>query len=126
MKRMKSKIEYQKLPASGPKREALREKGQFWTPDWITDAMVSYIISGGGDSIFDAAVGAGAFFRAAKRIEREKGLQIALYGTEIDANALHQAESNGLSANDLANVEITDFVLHPPPQQFEAIVANPP
>ena len=59
----------QKLPASGPKREALRQKGQFWTPDWVAQAMVAYCVAGGGDSIFDPAVGAGAFFRAAETLE---------------------------------------------------------
>lgn len=36
-----------RLPASGPAREALRQKGQFWTPDWVANAMVSYALNGG-------------------------------------------------------------------------------
>lgn len=123
---MNPRVEIQKLPASGPQREALRSKGQFWTPGWIAEAMVSYAISGDGDSVFDPAVGEGAFFRAAKKIERERGLRIDLHGTEIDPNALLQAEQGELSTSDLANVKITDFVLHPPPERYKAIVANPP
>lgn len=123
---MKPQVEVQKLPASGPEREALRSKGQFWTPAWVAEAMVAYAVSGGGDSVFDPAVGAGAFFRAAKKIERERGLRLELHGTEIDPSALLQAESEGLSPGDLANVKITDFVLSPIQESYKAIVANPP
>ena len=42
-------------------REALRQKGQFWTPPWVAEAMVGYVIRGGANAIFDPAVGAGAF-----------------------------------------------------------------
>ncbi|HEX8846080.1 MAG TPA: N-6 DNA methylase [Pyrinomonadaceae bacterium] len=123
---MKPQVEFQRLPASGPKREALRSKGQFWTPDWVAEAMVAYAISGDSDSIFDPAVGAGAFFRAAKKIERERGLRLDLHGTEVDPDALHQAERGELATGDLANVTITDFVLSPPQGSYKAIVANPP
>lgn len=116
----------QKLPASGPKREALRQKGQFWTPDWVAEAMVAYCLAGDSHSIFDPAVGAGAFFRAAKTIQRETGKQIKLVGTELDPEALQQAQESGLSNVDLSNIQITDFVLQPPIGRYPAIVANPP
>jgi methylase of polypeptide subunit release factors len=123
---METKLYHQKLPSSGPKREGLREKGQFWTPDWIAEAMVGYVIAGGSNHIFDPAVGAGAFFRAAKTIASEIGRRLTLLGTEVYLDALQQARQNGLSESDLANVRITDFVLHPPKGQFKAIAANPP
>jgi adenine-specific DNA-methyltransferase len=123
---MKPQVEVQRLPASGPEREILRAKGQFWTPDWVAEAMVAYAILGESDSLFDPAVGAGAFFRAAKKIERARGLRLQLLGTEVDPGALLQAEDGELSKDDLANVKITDFVLHPPPGNYQAIVANPP
>jgi adenine-specific DNA-methyltransferase len=123
---MKAQNKHQNLPANGPEREALREKGQFWTPDWVADAMVAYVISSRGNNIFDPAVGAGAFFRAARRIEREYRLLLDLYGREVDPDALLEAERSGLSASDLARVEIADFVLNPPPKKYKAIVANPP
>lgn len=56
----------QHIPSSGPAREALREKGQFWTPPWVAEAMVAWCLADGRDSIFDPAVGAGAFFQAAR------------------------------------------------------------
>jgi adenine-specific DNA-methyltransferase len=116
----------QMLPRSGPEREALREKGQFWTPDWVADAMVAYVIGDGCDSVFDPAVGAGAFLHAVKRISNERGLRIELLGYENDPEALRQAEKSGLSLRDLSKVEIRDFVGQPPERRFKGIVANPP
>jgi len=117
---------FTKLPTAGPEREALRKKGQFWTPDWVAQGMVAYVIDGGCNELFDPAVGAGAFFRAAKQIAKETGRAIKLHGTEIDPTVLEQAAHNGLSAADLAGVQIRDFVLNPPSGPLPAIVANPP
>jgi adenine-specific DNA-methyltransferase len=113
------------LPASGPIREALREKGQFWTPDWVADAMVSYVLGDGAKSLFDPAVGAGAFFSAARRIK--KGLQLTdLHGSELHEAALTEARQNGLSEGDLADVVLGDFLERRFGRKFPAIVANPP
>ena len=46
-------------------QEALRKKCQFWTPDWVADAMVAFVLGDGARVIFDPAVGNGAFLRAA-------------------------------------------------------------
>lgn len=48
-----------------------------------------------------------------------------LRGTEVDPQALEQAQAGGLSALDLALVELRDF-LYPPDTRYSAIVANPP
>lgn len=123
---MVSNGRHQQLPASGPEREALREKGQFWTPAWVAEAMVAYAIGGGSDHIFDPAVGAGAFFRAAVTVAAERGRPVRLLGAELHREALDEAARSGLTGDDLAHVQITDFVLHPPNGQYQAIVANPP
>lgn len=34
---------HQKLPTEWNEREILRDKGQFWTPSWVADAMVAYV-----------------------------------------------------------------------------------
>lgn len=115
----------QKLPASGPRREALRERGQFWTPDWIADAMVTYVVGAGATHVFDPAVGAGAFLKAAKRASAARQ-NLALLGVEIDPSVLSQALETGLSSDDLANVQVRDFLTDPPNGPFQAIVANPP
>ena len=119
-------IMHQRLPSAGAAREELRKKGQFWTPAWVAQAMTAYVLQNGSDHVFDPAVGEGAFFRAANQLAREQGRQVALLGTELDADALTQARENGLDANDLRQVQIRDFVFDPPPRKFDAIVANPP
>jgi len=115
-----------KLPSSWEAREILREKGQFWTPDWIAEPMIEYVLTEKSGLVFDPAVGTGAFFRAAKAIASEKGLSVRFAGMEIDPTTLYQAQENGLSEEDIAWVEIADFVLQPPHKKFHAIVANPP
>ncbi|MCS6882138.1 MAG: N-6 DNA methylase [Oscillochloridaceae bacterium] len=120
------KINYYKIPSSGAARELLRQKGQFWTPDWVAEAMVEYVLADQSRTLFDPAVGAGAFFRAAKAIEKEKQLSVILMGMDIDPMALHQAIEQGLSHNDLRGVRIGDFIFHPPLEKLSAIVANPP
>ncbi|MDQ3804370.1 MAG: N-6 DNA methylase [Acidobacteriota bacterium] len=88
--------------------------------------MVSYALSGGSKHVLDPAVGAGAFFTAAKKVAAESGRVVTLLGAEIDGAALQEARHNGLSAEDLARVRPDDFVLQPPADSFDAIVANPP
>ena len=116
----------QRIPAGGPAREALRQRGQFWTPDWIAEAMAAYALSGGSDHLLDPAVGEGAFFRAAKSLAADMGRDVSLRGTEIDPDVLRRACRDGLAEHDLAGVEIRDFVLDPPDGLYQAVVANPP
>ncbi|MCI0389157.1 MAG: SAM-dependent methyltransferase [Acidobacteria bacterium] len=123
---MRQQIQQQKLPSDWAAREALREKGQFWTPPWVAEAMIAYCLADDSESIFDPAVGAGVFFVAAREIARKQRRQISFFGAELDLSALQQAANNGLSARDLAQVVIGDFVLRPPDKRFPAIVANPP
>ncbi|HEU0178820.1 MAG TPA: N-6 DNA methylase, partial [Blastocatellia bacterium] len=123
---MTQQAQRQKLPSDWAGREALREKGQFWTPQWVAEAMIAYCLADGAEGVFDPAVGAGAFFIAAKEIAEKKRRRINLFGAELDGDALRQAESNGLPARDLERVVIGDFVLRPPDRRFPAIVANPP
>lgn len=116
---------HEKIPRSGPQREALREKGQFWTPDWIAEAMVRYVEPDVSRELFDPAFGAGAFFLAAKRLLRDLS-QIDLQANEIDASSLQKATANGLSPHEIQNVKIRNFLLTPPTRKFKSIVANPP
>lgn len=111
------------VPHGGAKREALRVNGQFWTPDWVADAMVAYVLHGESDTLFDPGVGAGAFLRAGRRL---RGPSLKLRGREIDPAALVAALESGLTAEDMADVELRDFALHPPREKYSAIVANPP
>ncbi len=120
------KVNSYKIPPSGEARELLREKGQFWTPDWVAEAMVEYVFTEKGGMLFDPAVGAGAFFRAAKVIAKEKKLFFSLSGMDIDPKALTEALQFGLSQEDIQNVNIGNFLFEPLQNKFFAIVANPP
>jgi len=106
--------------------ETLRNKGQFWTPPWIAEAMVGYIFATGKQKIFDPGVGAGAFFRAARKVYSGNNKSVDLLGTEIDPEKMRDALESGTSKEDILRVEIKDFLLDPPHGPFEAIVANPP
>ena len=121
-----SKYMEQVLPRNGEKREALRVKGQFWTPAWVADAMVAYVLHDGATQIFDPAVGEGVFFHAAKRLVQSRGQEILLRGTELDSQLIEHKLAVDFSGCELAGIAHRDFVLEPPQEQFEAIVANPP
>jgi methylase of polypeptide subunit release factors len=117
---------YQALSASGCERETLRNKGQFWTPDWVAEFMVAYALREHPKKMLDPALGEGVFFRAAKRYSKLHEFDLTLFGRDIDPTIFAQAHQSGLTDSDLHNVEIRDFVLDPPSEKFPAIVANPP
>src|SRR3989344_2771003 len=101
-------------------REELREKGQFWTPPWVAEAMVAYV-SKDAEAIFDPGVGKGAFYAALKKIAPKK----KFFGTDIDSEIINEARREGIFIKN-ATIEIQDFILTPPKKLFKAIVANPP
>lgn len=116
---------HQKLPTGWNEREILRDKGQFWTPSWVADAMVAYVAEN-SDLIFDPATGRGAFYQALLELNRPK---ISFYGTDIDKEVLK--DEIYLPAGQAKNynncfVEERDFIKNPPKRKFKSIVANPP
>ena len=92
----------------------------------MAEAMVAYLLAAGCEELFDPAVGAGAFFLAAKKVAREMGRPMVCSGTELDPQALEAAKKNGVSDADLAGVRIADFLREPPVRKLKAIIANPP
>ena len=99
-------------------REKLRNKGQFWTPDWVAEAMAAYV-SDNTDLIFDPATGRGAFFEALLKLNKP---DISFFGTDIDGEIL----SDKVYENEKAFVEKRDFIKNPPQRKFKSIIANPP
>ncbi len=110
---------HQKLPVDHDKREKLRNKGQFWTPDWVAQAMVAYVAED-AELILDPATGRGAFLEALKKLDLIK--RIAFLGMDIDADVL----SDEIYMHSSCAVELRDFIKRPPHKKFKAIVANPP
>ena len=94
------------MPSSGPEREALRVKGQFWTPTWLAKAMAAWVTSDRPHQLFDPAVGPGTFFAAA----REMGFKGGFAGFELDDAVLADAYKLGLSPLELAGIQIGDFI----------------
>lgn len=109
------------IPAAGPGRRALQDKGQFWTPDWVAEAMLAYVLGHRPQTLFDPAVGPGTFFAASRRL----GFSGRFAGYENDAAALDAAIENGLSHSDLENITVADF-FNMPAAQYPAIISNPP
>lgn len=108
----------QKLPTVWSERERLRDKGQFWTPSWVAQAMVAYLAKE-FDLIFDPATGNGAFFDA---LLKHQNTEIKFYGTDIDAKVL----AGEIYQNLRCQTERRDFIKNPPNRKFKAIVGNPP
>ncbi len=112
----------QKLPANGDAREALRVKGQFWTPTWLAKVMAGWVMQKQPEIIFDPAVGPGTFFAAA----RELGFTGELHGHELHANAFADGWKLGLKPDDFRQVQLSDFISAPSRAQYPAIISNPP
>lgn len=112
--------QHQELPNNWEDREKLREKGQFWTPDWVAEAMVEYVLED-SDLLFDPAVGAGVFYQALKSVTASQA-SVRFYGTDIDEQVLQQ----DLYQESGCFVEKRDFIFAPPTVLFKSIVANPP
>lgn len=109
---------HQKLPTEWNAREILRDKGQFWTPSWVAEAMVAYV-SQDTNLIFDPATGRGAFYEALLKLNKP---EISFFGTDIDEGVL----DDSIYKQKDCNVELRDFIKNPPNRKFQAIVGNPP
>jgi adenine-specific DNA-methyltransferase len=115
-------ISPQRIPSTGPAREALRSKGQFWTPRWLAELMAAWVTANKPQSLFDPAAGPGTFFAAAQ----SAGFTGSFFGFELDGKTLQLSKHLGLSKESLLGVRIADFISFPLNRQFEAIVSNPP
>ncbi|MBI2663799.1 N-6 DNA methylase [Candidatus Woesearchaeota archaeon] len=109
----------QKIPTKHEEREKLRNKGQFWTPNWVAKAMVSYVKKN-SSKIFDPGTGSGAFLKALNEIDRSKNTNF--YGIDIDIEVLKEDIYKEVNCH----VEQRDFLKNPPNERFKAVVANPP
>ncbi|HET7623983.1 MAG TPA: N-6 DNA methylase [Verrucomicrobiae bacterium] len=113
---------FQVLPSNGAHREALREKGQFWTPMWLAKVMASWVTENQPSTIFDPAVGPGTFFSAARQI----GYAGQFDGFELHELAFSDGLKLGLTEKDFCRVEIGDFISSQFSRVYPAIISNPP
>lgn len=112
----------QVVPSAFPAREALREKGQFWTPGWLADVMAEWVIQDSPAVVFDPAVGPGTFFVASRRA----GYLGKFEGFEIDRYVLDLALEHGLTMSDVAGVRLGDFIAEDRGTKVPAVISNPP
>lgn len=109
----------QKLPTKKEDREKLRNKGQFWTPQWVAKAMMAYVTKD-TKTVFDPGTGRGAFFEVLKEIDSDHNIHF--YGIDIDNDVL----TDTVYQDNRCRVELRDFIKNPPKNKFNAIIANPP
>jgi hypothetical protein len=112
----------QVIPAFGPLREELREKGQFWTPQWLANAMAKWVTANHPEVLFDPAVGPGTFFSAARSV----GFKGDFAGFELDGTALEGAYKRGLNFSEMKGIQIGDFIQDKIRNEYPAIISNPP
>lgn len=100
-------------------REHRDRFGQFFTPELLARSMAEWVLEGGAASIFDPAVGLGAFQDAAFALNP----QVQLTGCEKDPVIAEALRQRGVSAHvDVAEADYFDAVLGP----HEAVLCNPP
>lgn len=109
---------HQILPTVWTDREILRDKGQFWTPSWVAEAMIAYVANN-THLIFDPATGKGAFFEALLKLNIPN---VSFLGTDIDSEVI----SDKIYEHENTCVEKRDFIKNPPKRKFKSIIANPP
>lgn len=106
-------------------RESLRDKGQFWTPAWVAEAMVAYSAQG-AKGVYDPGVGRGAFARATEEVARIEGRPIGFAGSEIDFEVMASVRQEDPSAGWVKKVRHEDFITRKAVPPHYGIVANPP
>ena len=85
----------QQLPSSGAAREALRLKGQFWTPTWLARVMAAGVTARRPPVLFDPAVGPGRL-----SVARDVGFAGDFAGFELDGSARLRVAGWGLPASE--------------------------
>lgn len=106
-------------------RERLRDKGQFWTPSWVAQAMVTYAAQG-MEGVFDPGVGRGAFARATEDVAELDGRSLAFAGSEVDSEILASLRQEEPDSVWLGKVRREDFMRRKSFPKGLGVVANPP
>jgi hypothetical protein len=112
----------QRLPSVWREREALREKGQFWTPPWLAETMAAWVTEGSPPVVFDPAAGPGTFFAAA----RSMGYRGGFSGFELHPQVITECDRTHLVPADFRQVIEGDFVRTRVALRYPAIISNPP
>lgn len=112
----------QRIPTVWHKREALREKGQFWTPAWLAETMAAWVTANAPPVLFDPAVGPGTFFAAARTV----GYTGTFAGFELHTQVFAERDRARLVEADFGQVTEGDFIRAVAARRYPAIISNPP
>ncbi|HET7561904.1 MAG TPA: N-6 DNA methylase [Rhodanobacteraceae bacterium] len=106
-------------------RELLRDRGQFWTPQWVARAMVRYVSYNAGP-IYDVGVGSGAFAAAIRSVHPNWDFSRKYHGAEPDLGALQNLAELGFTKSELHGVKALDFSTVTSLGDCRSVIANPP
>lgn len=118
----------EKVTTNPVEREKLREKGQFFTPEWVTKAMSAFILENAPSRVFEPGFGTGAFYVGMEQAAKVMGLKMPEYeGCETDETAITRSEANGVPQNvRRLGIQERDFFDFPNEDAYDAILGNPP
>lgn len=112
--------------ALGASLDRRKKLGQFFTPAPIARTMVGWCCRDRPCRLLDPAIGPGIFPACALELSAaSRPGEIA--GYDIDADTLNFARVR-LAGQHAATIRLqhADFLSHPPPDRFDAVVCNPP
>ena len=107
-----------------PTIEAIRTKGQVWTPSWVADAMAIILRSKLSGEILDPAVGPGALIASCKRLSNV-ALKVTAYEIDESVLALNHSETE-FAKSEFSKIVLDSFLEHSDDKKYSAIIANPP
>jgi len=118
----------EKVTTDPVEREKLREKGQFFAPEWITKAMSAFILEGAPSRVFEPGFGTGAFYVGMKQAAKVMELKMPEYeGCETDETAISRSETNEVPLHiRQLGIQQRDFFDFPDEAEYDAILGNPP
>ena len=95
-----------------------KELGQFFTPEYISDWMVKWVIENSNE-LLDPAMGMGVFMTSANKINPD----IDKYAFEVDSELIDFFYKQNTYLIDLHH---SDYLLYNSQKKFKSIVCNPP
>jgi hypothetical protein len=112
------------MTTNTPTIEAVRTKGQVWTPTWVADAMAIILRPKLNGEVLDPAVGPGALIASCKRLSNSP-LKVTAYEIDESVLALNHTETE-FAKSDYSRIILNSFLEHQDDKKYSAIIANPP
>lgn len=111
-------------------REYCRKFGQFFTPAFVADFMVSWGFTEDVKKILDPGVGTGVFLSRIARVLKKRNMDVELVGIDIDplllnATYIRIAIENKEILDKVALIK-ENYLLWKPNTKFDLVISNPP